>query len=270
VRLADLGYRQDGQAAYDEARALSRRALALSSGHAEAHLLLGWTSLYGAWDWRDARRHLARGLELAPGDRSILSANAALNYHTGALERAVRLAELAAESDPLSASAHYNLAYFRFAAGSLKAAEEALARAIALEPAFTGAGLLQAQLDLAAGEIEAAAERRESHPILALVMEALVASAAGDENAARAALDVLVAQHAEQGAYQVAVTHAALGDIDEAFIWLRKSHALRDPGLAEARVDPLMAPLREDPRYQALLERLGLDDPFEGIGPAVL
>jgi len=48
------------------------------------------------------------------------------------------------------------------------------------------------------------------------------------------------------------------GDIDAAFAWLERALALRDPGLTDLKVDRLLRPLHDDPRYAALLARMGL------------
>jgi hypothetical protein len=63
---------------------------------------------------------------------------------------------------------------------------------------------------------------------------------------------------AENVAYQYATINAALGDPDEAFRWLAKAKEIRDPGLTgNVYVDPLLDPLRADPRYDALVRELG-------------
>ncbi len=270
VKLADLGYASDLSASYEDAKRLSRRALELSPSNVEAELLLGWISMYGDWDWQQSSIHLAHALDLAPGDRPVLSANAALNYHRGSLERAIRLAQLAVDRDPLSSSAHYNLAYFLFGAGLNERAAETLRRVRSLEPDFPGGGLLEVQLDLHAGAIDSASRRLEIHPILALVANALIAIAKDDTTVARSMLAELTANYSDVAAYQIATVHASLRDLDAAFQWLQVALTLRDPGLAELRVDPLMANLRQDERYRALLSEIGLAENYEGAGPKVL
>ena len=62
----------------------------------------------------------------------------------------------------------------------------------------------------------------------------------------------------EAASYQFAEINARLGDRDEAFRWLAKAREIRDPGLtASVFVDPILDPLRADPRYDTLTRELG-------------
>jgi hypothetical protein len=61
-------------------------------------------------------------------------------------------------------------------------------------------------------------------------------------------------------AWGIAVLHASLGDIDEAFRWLQTAIEERSAGLLLLRVHPRLDPIRRDPRYLPLVQRLGLAD----------
>lgn len=67
---------------------------------------------------------------------------------------------------------------------------------------------------------------------------------------------VQLAKHRYVPAYDIASIHAALGDVDRAFLWL--DHALLEPSalLPTIRVDPVMDGLRSDPRYRDIENRL--------------
>jgi len=58
--------------------------------------------------------------------------------------------------------------------------------------------------------------------------------------------------------YFMATLQVALGDKEQAFIWLAKAYTVRDLYLAWIKVDPAVDPLRSDPRFQALLHQMHL------------
>ena len=55
----------------------------------------------------------------------------------------------------------------------------------------------------------------------------------------------------------IAKLHARIADADQAFYWLEKAYAEHAPSMVELKVDPMLDPLRSDPRYIDLLRRLG-------------
>ena len=72
------------------------------------------------------------------------------------------------------------------------------------------------------------------------------------------ALQALIQGYGHNAAYQIAQAYAWRGQRDEAFQWLERAFTQRDGGLAELKYDPLMRGLRKDPRWPALLNRVGL------------
>ena len=88
---------------------------------------------------------------------------------------------------------------------------------------------------------------------------ALAEHALGHAAESRQALDALVAGFGADWAYQIAEVHAWRGDTDEAFEWLERAAAQHDPGLADIKFDPLLAGLRKDKRFAALVRRMGLE-----------
>ena len=61
---------------------------------------------------------------------------------------------------------------------------------------------------------------------------------------------------ASTSALGVAQTYGALGDFDQAFQWLDRAYEERDWALFFCRNDPLLAPLRGDPRWAAFVARM--------------
>ena len=81
----------------------------------------------------------------------------------------------------------------------------------------------------------------------------------GDVTAARAAFDRLRAELGDRSLYQQAQVLAQMGDRDAAITALEQARAVGDGGLIYARNDPMLDPLRGDPRFARLLQGMGFD-----------
>ncbi len=73
------------------------------------------------------------------------------------------------------------------------------------------------------------------------------------------ALDALIASHAQDRAFRVAQVYAWRGEKDLSFTWLQRAYAQRDADLTYIKYEPLLAQLRADPRFGAMLDTLGLE-----------
>ena len=56
----------------------------------------------------------------------------------------------------------------------------------------------------------------------------------------------------------LAMGYAAVGNYDRAFECLERAFQARSAGLINLHIDPGYAPLREDPRFRELVDRIGL------------
>jgi hypothetical protein len=90
---------------------------------------------------------------------------------------------------------------------------------------------------------------------LALILEKL-----GRHADAQAQLTRVQASPGDAAAYQYTDTYAQWGDIGRALDWLETAMRLRDPGLANVKLDPLIDPLRQEPRFQAIERALKFPD----------
>jgi tetratricopeptide (TPR) repeat protein len=159
--------------------------------------------------------------------------------------------------------AHANLARVLFYAGKLDEADAVARKSAELQP--TGASnhrwqvLVAAQRgDGAAALREAQLEADEGYRRFELAVAQYVV---GDRQAADAALADLLAKAREGFAYQIAEVYAVRGEKDKAFEWLQIALDDRDAGMLSLLVDPLMRSLRDDPRYNKFLAKLGLPTP---------
>jgi hypothetical protein len=86
-----------------------------------------------------------------------------------------------------------------------------------------------------------------------------VYSAMGRPTESDAALNSLTEKFASTDAYGIAEVHAYRGEIDDAFSWLDRAYQQHNPEVPSLKADPLLRTLHRDPRFQAMLTRMGLD-----------
>jgi TolB-like protein/Flp pilus assembly protein TadD len=243
------------------ARTAAARALELEPKLAEAHAAAGWIRMNYDWDWRGAEESFGRALELAPGNAPGLRDAAGLAFRLGRLDEAIGLWSRAIEQDPLNAAAYHSLGITLDAADRLAEAELAYGKALELAPQRHGAHAFLGLNLLAQGRSDEALDEalREPEPwrIYAL---AIVHHAAGHIAEADEALNELIAKHADEAAFQIAVVRAARGETDLAFQWLERAYVQRDPGLSDLKSISLLRSLHADPRWGALLRKMRLLD----------
>jgi len=247
---------------YGRARETAERALSLEPDLAEAHSAVGWLRMYYDQDLRGAQASFARALELAPGNAGVLRGAGVLAGNRGRLDEAVGLYRRALEQDPLSASGYHNLGVALQTADRFAEAEAALRKTLELSPQRVATRSYLSMTLFAQGRSEEAlAEaRREPEEQFRLWALAILHHSLGHPAESEAALQELIEKHAAEAAVQIAQVYAARGEVDPAFQWLERAHVQRDGGLIELKVSSILRSLHGDPRWGALLTKMGFDE----------
>jgi serine/threonine-protein kinase len=251
---------------YDRAREHARRALAIDEGLAEAHCSLGWVLFIHDWDWAGAFAHFQRAIELNPTYATAHQWYAFPLLALGRLSEALAEARLAQELDPASVAIRRAVGWAYYYARRYDEAAEHLRRAAALNPTSEETRRVSGLVALARGEwVEAEAAFREAlslSPTSAYSAGGLGAALAraGRTTEAREILTELTARRAQRYVASVpfAMVHIALGETDAVFADIARAHAERRGWMAYLRVDPLLDPLRGDPRFGEWLRRMRL------------
>jgi hypothetical protein len=87
---------------------------------------------------------------------------------------------------------------------------------------------------------------------------ALTYYALGRKKESDAALRELMMKYHASNAFEIATIYAFRNQTDEAFEWLDRAYAQRDPSMMTTKVEPLLKSLHNDPRFAALLKKLNL------------
>ena len=246
---------------FARARESATRALELEPDLAEGHAGMGWVLMAHDRDWRGAEASYRRALELAPGNALVLQGLGMLSGNLGRFDEGIMLCRGSVEQDPLSPSCYFYLGLVYWTAGRPAEGEAALRKSLELAPQGAATHAWLAILLLTQGRNDEALAMALSEPEDwgRLFACAVIQHAAGRPDEADAALRELEDRHGSEAAYQVAQARAARGEIDVAFAWLERAFDQRDAGIFWTKVDPLLASLHTDPRWQPFLGKLGLD-----------
>jgi serine/threonine-protein kinase len=259
--------------AYGRARAAAERAQQLAPGTADVHVSFGIVEHYYGWDTGREERELKLAIEQSPRSAEAYSW---LALCLGALERfeeALAAAQRSVELEPHSPNARTNVGWAYAGSRRFEEALPYFAEAVALDaeavfPAWSyGYALQQAgKLDEAIAALERVVTltRREHSFELALYGAAL--AAAGRETEARAVLAELEGRGEKTYVppFDLAVLLAALGDRKEALAALERAHSERNAMLWFRIHLETFLPLRAEPRWRAIADRLARTAPRRG------
>lgn len=259
---ADAGWTPvaEGHEKYREALA---RALELEPDLAEAQALLGWTRVLYDRDWQGGKATFLRALELAPGNASALRGYGRLAMNHGRLDEAITFYRRALEQDPLSANSYHTIGLAYFHQESLVEAEEAFRKALELAPQRSVSPTRLALILQAQGRSgEALAEvMRESDKTYNAYGRAIIYHLQGDTEKSEAALRELVDLREAPNAYLIAEVCGTRDEPDTAFDWLERAFDENDPAMGGMMISPYFQSLHGDPRWAALLQKMGLEEP---------
>ena len=239
------------------AREATERAVKLDPSSAWAYLAQAATRLMEDLDWRGALASLDRATALDPSSPPILNMRGLFLASLGRLPEAVEVQRRAVEQDPLSAIHTDNLARFLLGDGRYAEAQEWYRRADELSPGGGGLQWAGAWTALGTGDPQNALALFEKMPGAERLMGTAVAlHALGRDQESRERLAQLEREFPD-APVTIAGARAGRGDIDGAFESLEVAVRTRDARLWSLWYQQQLRPLRSDPRFPALMERIG-------------
>jgi TolB-like protein/DNA-binding winged helix-turn-helix (wHTH) protein/Tfp pilus assembly protein PilF len=268
IAQAEASLTQITAAAPDEAirgeRDALAKALAINPHLGDAHGLLASLAYYRDWDWPRAEQEFKAAL--AEGARAPTEQRYGSSLITrGRFEEGTAHIQAALELDPLGKSPRVNQFYGLYFQRKYPEARQKLEEVLASSPDWlAGHGLLA--LLAATGRNCADADKHaqwmlQKYPSpLSDFLLSLATKCRGDQAKAREYLEHAAAYTgpAFVSPYQLALGYAYLGDKETAMSYLQQSAEIREPQVPYIKVDPIFDPIRSDPRYQALEQKIGL------------
>src|SRR5205807_75347 len=250
---------------YPKAKAAATKALQLDDTLAEAHTTLALAIWLYDFDSAQAIREFQRAIELNP---NYAIAHQQYGNNTlaalGRFDDAIVEGKRAVELDPLSLVINTDLGSDYYYARRYDEAIAQLRKTLEMDPGFYIAHLVLGQVldakgarDAAIVECQKARGLNDDPSVLGVLARAYGLS--GNKMEAEKILDQLkkLSQERYVSAYSFALVYLGLGDKEEALRWLEQSYQDRaGSDIGFIRVDPLLDPLRGDPRFEALAEKI--------------
>jgi serine/threonine protein kinase len=240
------------------------KALEMDDSLAEAHAWLGSLSLQYEWDWPSAERELKRAIELKPNSPEAHQFYSDYLSITGRMGEAVSEAERARDLDPLSAITKSILIWLLFVSRQFDRAVVHAREALKAEPSL----LIQMHYWRALRRSKMVGEAwTECKKFITLFISSEIAEAMEDNYAVsgfKGAMRTAAEKMAEQSKrryvspYMIATFFALAEDDDQTLHWLEKAYEQRDIYFYSIGVEPDWDRVRSNPRFTALLKKIGL------------
>ena len=251
--------------AYPQAKKAAEKALALDDQLAEAHAALGLIKTSYDWDWPGAEREYKRAIELNPNYETAHQWYAEYLSGMGRHQEAITEIRRAKEINPVSLIINAVEVSVLYIAREYDQAISQGQKALEMDPHFAEVyGYLRRCYDQKGMYKEAIAARQMRRKLAGFDAEE---TAALREAAAATSSKVYWQKRLEQEleeskrelstAFDMAEIYAQLGEKDEAFASLERAYEERSVMMMYLKVLPNLDPLRTDPRYANLLQRVG-------------
>jgi len=273
--LSDVYYRYSNvwwapKEVMPKARAAALKALELDESLAEAHTSFAVVKAFYDWDWLAAEKEFQRSIELNPGNASAHQMYGILLGARGWSEKALAELKLAQELDPLSTNIAVTALWpFCFAPPSARQYDRAISelqKVIQFDPDFQWAhavlGMLYREKKMfpeAIAELKQAVAMDDNAYNVAYLGS--VYAKAGMKAEAQKLLADLIKRSKSQhiASMALALLYAGMNEKDSTLVYLQKAYEARDEDMVRLNVEPLFDGLRGDPRFTALVRKMGLD-----------
>src|SRR5205085_5286566 len=245
----------------------ARRAIALDDSSAEGHASMAIAILFGDWNWAEAEREVNRALQINPGYSTAHLVKAVILTTAGRIEEALQENRKALDLDPLSLIVNWNDAVTLFYAKRYQDALAQAERTVKLDPLSPLPHGVLARTYEETGQYEKGIEvlgrhmplgvHEERRGIIATLRQAYARE--GPAGYWRAALASALAgdPRSPRDKMRVATIYVKLGDRDKALTYLERAVAEHSGDMIFLGVEPCFDPIRDDPRFKALIRRIG-------------
>jgi DNA-binding winged helix-turn-helix (wHTH) protein/tetratricopeptide (TPR) repeat protein len=248
-----------------KAREAALRAVEIDDNLAEAHSSLGLIKVYYDHDWIGAETEFRKALRLDPNLVSAYQRYGSYLTFMGQFEESIRHYETALELDPFSLQINMNLATTYYLRGEYDRAINHLKKTSELEPNYMPTHFVLGSTYIQQGRLKEGIEefqfiyKLDEEAYLALGFMGYAHALNGQRAEAETLLNVLeeISQRTYISPYSMLLIHLGLGPLERVFELLEQLYEERNDWLVWLKVSPELRVVRNDPRFQDLLRRVG-------------
>ncbi len=258
--------------AYTNARKAASRALKLDQNLLEAHQVTAAVQFFFEWNFDEGLRWLMKARKINLNEPAISSGFALFHLIHQEFEKSIEELNKALRVDPLSLNHNRTLADAYYFARRYDEAIQQYDRTLELDASFKPALEFKGWAYLFKGDIAAALNiftnlgEETTHNLKPLTALGYAHSVSGNTAKARDCLNDLLNAHQELSGVSMSIDFATLytglGEIDKAFEYLEKCMDERYGAMVFFNSSPIWEPLRNDPRHQDILDRIGLKNKY--------
>jgi TolB-like protein/Flp pilus assembly protein TadD len=246
------------------AEAAAKKALQLDNSLAQAHASLGITEWTYEWDSTRAAEEFARAVELDPSYAVAREWYGIILGHMGRFSEALDQIQRARELDPYSVRIQVNIARLYYFTNQYDTAINMLKKIKEEQPRAWEVSAILGQTYLASGRLDEAIEELERARTLAPsalrnlgVLGDAYGRAGKRENALAIAAELDGMSHSRYVSPTFsALVYMGMGDKTRTFALLDKAFGERSEWMMVLKTEPEFDPLRKDPRFQSLIQRV--------------
>ena len=251
-----------------KAKETALRALAIDNALGEAHASLAYIAFFYDWNWAAAEKGFKRALQLNPNNADTHHWYSHFLMSQGRIEESLVQSKRALELSPFDMLMNVHLCWHNLYARQYDQALDQIEKTIEMDRNFAQAypwlGLILEQKGRYPEAIAAFQKAIKLFPGGSSIAEAELAHAyavSGNREDAQKIITELqqLAKSKYVSSFQIAAIYAGLAEKDDVFAWLEKAYEERSDGLVNLKADQRFDSLRSDPRFQALLKKMGLD-----------
>jgi tetratricopeptide (TPR) repeat protein len=253
---------------FPKAKLAVEKALEMDKDLASAHVTLGWIKMLYEWDWTGGESAFKKAIEIKPNYSQARSGYAFLLVAMGKYDEAITETVRARELNPLGIDTRFGVASIYAMTRRYDQAIDEYKDIIEMDPNFIIAHFTlswtyaqKGMHDEAIAQLQKAKELSEELQLQYKMILARIYTEMGKREEAENLLDELIKLSKTRyiSPWQIALICLGLDQRDQALKWLERAYEVRDHWLAFSKAEPGLDRIRSDPRFKALLKKIGLE-----------